>query len=317
MVEFGYVLSSEEHGPNQLVAAARRAEEVGFGYAMISDHFHPWIERQGNSPFVWAVIGAIARETKRMRVGTGVTCPTFRIHPAIVAQAAATCATLLPARFFLGLGSGEYLNEHVTGNPWPPVSERHSRLEEAMRIIRLLWSGGRHSFYGHYYRVENARLFTLPPAVPPIYMSAHGKKALSLAGKIADGVIGVLATDDSLAVFDHAGGWGKPKIAEVKVCYSEDEKVARRTALEWWPTIGMGGQLSQDLALPSHYGAVAKLVTEDTIAERIACGPDPARHLEAIQRYVDAGYDHVTIHQVGPDQEGFFAFYADHLLPAL
>ncbi|HWC11996.1 MAG TPA: TIGR03557 family F420-dependent LLM class oxidoreductase [Acidimicrobiales bacterium] len=317
MVTMGYVLSCEEHRPNDLVDLARRAEDVGFAYALISDHFHPWIGRQGNSAFVWSVIGAIARETTRIRVGTGVTCPTMRMHPAIVAHAAATAATMLEGRFFLGVGSGENLNEHVLGDRWPSVQQRHAMLEEAVTIIRLLWQGGQHNWYGRHYTVENARIFTLPDEPPPVYMSAHGDKATALAGRIADGLIGVIAREESLRLFEDSGGAGKPRLGQVKVCYAADEERARRTAHEWWPTIGMSGQLSQDLSMPSHYESVAKLVTEDGVARRVACGPDPEVHLAMIRQYADIGYDHVNVHQIGPDQEGFFRFYEREVLPRL
>ncbi|HEX2031372.1 MAG TPA: TIGR03557 family F420-dependent LLM class oxidoreductase [Actinomycetota bacterium] len=313
----GYMLSCEEHGPNELVRYARRAEEVGFAYGLISDHYHPWIGRQGNSPFVWGVIGGIARETSRIRIGTGVTCPTIRIHPAIIAQAAATAAVMLDGRFFLGVGSGEYLNEHVLGDAWPSVRRRHEMLEEAIEIIRRLWEGGLQTFHGRFYTVENARLFTLPDRPPPIYMSAHAERALRLAGRAADGLIGVVATTESVGHFEEAGGRGKPKLGQIKVCYAEDEASARRTAVEWWPNIALGGQLGQDLALPSHYEAATRWVTEAVIVKRVPCGPDPERHLALIRQYLDAGYDHVTVHQIGPDQEGFFRFYADRILPSL
>src|SRR5215207_5530625 len=162
MTEFGYALSSEEHGPNELVELAGRAEEAGFEFAMVSDHFHPWTDAQGQSPFVWSVIGGIAGATERIRLGTGVTCPTIRIHPAIIAHAAATSAAMMPGRFFLGLGTGENLNEHVVGEGWPAPDERLAMLEESIEVMRLLWSGGEHTHRGDFYDVEQARLYTLP-----------------------------------------------------------------------------------------------------------------------------------------------------------
>jgi coenzyme F420-dependent glucose-6-phosphate dehydrogenase len=317
MTTFGYVLSCEEHPPRKLIEFAAEAERAGFSYALISDHFHPWISRQGNSPFVWAVLEALAQETSSIRIGTGVTCPTIRMHPAIVAHAAATCAVLLEGRFFLGVGSGENLNEHILGDPWPSVAKRHGMLEEAVALIRLLWTGRQRSFYGEHYTVENARLFTRPDVPPPIYMSAHGDKASTLAGRIADGLIGVVASEHALRVFDEAGGFGKPKLAQIKVCYDEDEAIARRTAAEWWPTIALRGQLSQDLPTPKHYESATKTVTEEHVAKAIVCGPDLDRHLDLIKRYVHAGYDHVTIHQVGPHQRKFLRFFESELRPRL
>ncbi len=190
-------------------------------------------------------------------------------------------------------------------------------LEESIEVIRRLWRGGLQTFHGRFYTVENARLFTLPERPPPIYMSAHAEKALRLAGRVADGLIGVVATKESVAHFDRAGGDGKPKIGQIKVCFAEDEAAARRTAVEWWPNIALSGQLGQDLALPSHYEAATKWVTEEAVAKRVPCGPDPERHLTLIRQYADAGYDRVTVHQIGPVQEAFFRFYSEEILPKL
>src|SRR5438552_4151297 len=189
MPEFGYSLSSEEFGPNDLVRFASRAERVGFSFALISDHYHPWTRKQGQSPFVWSVIGAIAATTRKLRLGTGVTCPTIRIHPAIIAQAAATAAAMMPGRFFLGVGAGENLNEHVVGERWPSAAERKEMLEEAVAIIRLLWEGGNKSHRGDYFTVQNACVFTLPQKLPPIYVAAGGEKMAELAARIGDGLI--------------------------------------------------------------------------------------------------------------------------------
>src|SRR5438552_901542 len=189
MVELGYALSSEEHTPNNLVRYAQRAEEVGFAFALISDHYHPWIDQQGHSPFVWSVIGGIAQATQRLRLGTGVTCPTIRTHPAIIAQAAATAAAMMPGRFFLGVGTGENLNEHILGNRWPPHDQRLAMLEEAIEVMRLLWQGGEQTYRGHFYTVENARLFTLPDEPLPVMIAASGTRAAQAAGRIGDGLI--------------------------------------------------------------------------------------------------------------------------------
>src|SRR5919197_3640295 len=186
MAQLGYALASEDWGPSDLVDLARRAEEAGFEYALISDHIHPWTDKQGSSPFVWSVIGAIARATERLRLGTGVTCPTIRIHPVIVAQAAATSQVMMEGRFFLGLGTGEELNEHVTGARWPGPQERLDMLEEAIELLRLLWEGGYQSHYGKHYSVEQARIFTLPDEPPPIAVAAAQSSAAELAGRLGD-----------------------------------------------------------------------------------------------------------------------------------
>jgi coenzyme F420-dependent glucose-6-phosphate dehydrogenase len=317
MIDIGYKLSSEEHGPRDLVRLAQRAEDSGFEFAVISDHYHPWVDRQGESPFVWTVIGAIAEATDRIRIGTAVTCPTIRIHPAIVAQAAATSAALLPGRFFLGLGSGENLNEHILGDPWPPADVRLDMLEEAIDVIRLLWEGGVQSHRGGHYVVENARLYSLPEEEPPLLIAAGGDRAAELAGRAGDGLIGVSPDPEILRSFDRSGGRGKPRYAEISLCWAEDEAEARRTATRWWPNVAMPGQLSQDVGTPALFEAIAELVGEDDVAEKVACGPDPEPVLETIRTYTDAGYDHVALHQIGPDQDGFFRFFEEELRPKL
>jgi coenzyme F420-dependent glucose-6-phosphate dehydrogenase len=315
MAEIGYALSSEEHAPNELVRHAAIAEEAGFTFALISDHFHPWIDKQGHSPFVWSVIGGISHATKRLRLGTGVTCPMIRIHPAIIAQAAATSAAMMPGRFFLGVGTGENLNEHILGDKWPPSDIRREMLEEAVDVIRLLWEGGSQSHYGDYYVVENARLYTLPEEPPPILVAASGPRAAELAGRIGDGFIGTSPEKEVLQVFEESGGAGKSRYGQLTVCWAKDEAEARRTAFEYWPTAAVRGELSQELPLPAHFEQASRSVTEDQVAEAIVCGPDPERHVAKIRDYVDAGYDHVYVHQVGPDQEGAIDFYRREVLP--
>ena len=317
MIELGYALSSEEHPPNDLVRYARLAEETGFSFAFISDHYHPWIDRQGQSPFVWSVLGAIAHATRRLRVGTGVTCPTIRMHPAIIAQAAATTAAMMPGRFFLGVGSGENLNEHITGCHWPPPDVRLEMLEEAVEVIRLLWQGGTRDHRGRYYTVENARLYTLPPEPPPIVVAAAGPRAAETAGRIGDGLVSTSPEREILQQFEKAGGGGKPRYGQVAVCWARDEAAARRTAHEWWPNAGLKGPLTVELALPAHFEAAASLVREEDVAKKIVCGPDPERHVEQIRKFADAGYEYVYVHQIGPDQEGFFDFYRREIMPRL
>ena len=316
MTEFGYKLCSEEQGPRELVRLAARVEEAGFSFGVISDHFHPWVDAQGESPFVWSVIGGIAESTERLRLGTGVTCPTIRTHPAIIAHAAATAAALMPGRFFLGVGSGENLNEHILADRWPPVDMRLDMLEEAIEVIRLLWQGGLQTHYGEHYVVENARLYTLPDELPPIVVAASGEKAGQLAGRAGDGLMTTSPNEEVIAAFEGAGGSG-PRYAEATVCWAEDEADAVRTAHRQWPNAGLKGQLLAELALPSHFEQAAQNVSEDDIAEAIVCGPDPERHVAKIREYIDAGIDHVFIHQVGDDQEGFIRFYEREVLPEL
>jgi coenzyme F420-dependent glucose-6-phosphate dehydrogenase len=315
VVELGYAISSEEHAPNDLVRYARRAEEVGFSFALISDHYHPWIDRQGHSPFVWSVIGAIAHATERLRLGTGVTCPTVRIHPAIIAQAAATAGAMMPGRFFLGVGSGENLNEHILGEVWPSTPTRLEMLAEAIEIIRQLWQGGTQSFEGTYFTVDRARVYTLTDEPPPILVAASGVQSAGLAGRLGEGLITTSPERKVLQAFEEAGGRAKPRYGQVSVCWAHDESQARRTAHEWWPTAALKGELTQELPLPRHFEQAASLVREDDVAQAVVCGPDPERHVDAIKQFAEAGFDHVYIHQVGPDQEGFFRFYEREVLP--
>jgi G6PDH family F420-dependent oxidoreductase len=211
MIEIGITLSSEERSPNALVEDAVAAEDAGFGFAMISDHFHPWIGRQGESPFVWSVLGAVFQATERLVVGTGVTCPIGRMHPAVVAQAAATTAELAPGRFVLGVGSGEALNEHITGDRWPSPPERRRRLEDAIKAIRALWSGDLLSFHGEGFDVIEARLYTRPAQPPPLLVAASGEESATLAGVLGDGMIGTSPEPAIIEAFDRAGGVGKPR----------------------------------------------------------------------------------------------------------
>jgi G6PDH family F420-dependent oxidoreductase len=313
MAAFGYTLSSEEHGPRALVEHAVAAERAGFDFAVISDHFHPWIDRQGQSPFAWGVLGAISEATEELALATGVTCPTTRIHPAIVAQAAATAALQLPGRFSLGVGSGENLNEHVLGDAWPEHSMRAAMLEEAVALIRRLWTGELVDHDGDFYRVSRARLYTLPDEPPPILIAAGGEESAKLAGRIGDGLISTAPDKKVLKAYGKNG----PKLGQVTVSWAKDERAARRTALEWWPTAAIPGDNSTELPLPSSFEALAELVTEDAIAEQVACGPDPQLYVDRIQPYLDAGFDHVYLHQVGPDQEGFLRFAEAELLPRL
>ena len=317
MTTLGYKLSSEEFGPRELVRFARLAEESGFQFALISDHFHPWTDAQGQSPFVWSVIGGVAEATSRLVVGTGVTCPTIRTHPAIIAQAAATAAVMLPGRFFLGVGTGENLNEHIAGGRWPAVDVRQAMLEEAVAVIRQLWRGGYQDHHGRFFTVENARIYTRPDTPPPIMVAASGKRSAEVAGRIGDGLVATEPSRELVERFGSAGGQGKPRYAEISVCWAKDEAGARRTAHRQWPIAAMLGPLVTELPVPAHFEAAAKMVTEEAVAETVVCGPDVDRHLAGIQDYIDAGFDHVCVHQIGPDQEGALRFYAREVLPRL
>ena len=316
MVEVGYALSSEDHGPRDLVRFSVAAEEAGFTRAWISDHYHPWTRAQGNSPFVWSVLGGIAAATN-LRVGTAVTCPTIRIHPAIIAQAAATTAMMFEGRFFLGIGSGENLNEHILGDRWPPAGVRIEMMIEAVEVIRLLWQGGEQTHYGRHYTVENAELFSLPDRPPPIYVSAFGPKAMAAAAEIGDGYIGTTPDADLLRQFTEQAGADKPKLAGGKCCWHRDEATARQMVLERWPNMGVPGELAQELPTTAHFEQAAAVVTEEMVADSIPTGPDPEQYVAAIEEYAEAGYDEVYLHNIGEDQEGFLSFFRDEVAPRL
>jgi len=317
MTRFGYALSSEEHGSADLVRNAAKAEEAGFEFALISDHYHPWVDAQGHSPFVWTVLGGIARETERLEVGTGVTCPMIRIHPAVIAQAAATTADLFDGRFFLGVGTGENLNEHILGDHWPPYEERREMLVESIEIMRGLWQGRLFSHRGEHYVVENARIYTLPRERPRIMIAASGRESAEEAGEHGDGLIVVAPDAQVIEAFLAAGGEGKPIYGQVTVCWATTEDEGKRTMHEIWPNAGVPGQLSQELPLPMHFEQASSVVTPEMLAESTPVGPDVERHVAIIREMVEAGVDNVYIHQVGPDQDGFFRFWRNELQPAL
>lgn len=314
MVHIGYALSSEEHTPLDLVRNAQRAEAAGFTFSLISDHYHPWVDAQGHSPFVWSVIGSIATSTSNLSLGTGVTCPTVRTHPAIIAQAAATSAAMMPGRFFLGVGSGEALNEHITGDRWPETEIRLEMLEEAIEVMRLLWQGGNQSHHGKYYTVENARLYTLPDEPVQVMIGASGPKAAELAGRLGDGLISTSPDKEIVQTFQGAGGKG-PIYGQMTVCWAKSNEEAVRTAHEIWPNSAIPGELGQELPTPAHFEQAAQMVKPEDIAKQVTHGPDAQPYLDEIDEYIAAGFDHVYLHQIGPDQEGFIRFCEAEILP--
>jgi G6PDH family F420-dependent oxidoreductase len=314
MASIGYFLSCEQHGPKELIDQARRAEEAGFERLWISDHFHPWNDEQGQSPFVWGVIGALSEATS-LPVTTAVTCPTFRIHPAIIAQAAATAAVQLDGRFVLGVGSGEALNEHILADPWPSIGVRLAMLEEAIEIIRKLHEGDEISHHGIYYEVQEAKIYTRPQEPVPIYVSGFGPRAVTLAGRVGDGLCTTIPDADLLEVFRDAGGEGKPTQAGTKVCWDRDEQRALATAHRIWGNEALPGQLGQILPRPRDFMAAQSLVPLDAIDEMMTCGDDVEEHIFQVQQYVAAGFDEVYVQQIGPDLGGFFDAWSKDVLP--
>jgi len=316
MTEIGYTLSSEEHSPTDLVEHAQRAAAAGFDFCSISDHFHPWVSEQGESPFVWSTLGGVAAATDDIDVGVGVSAPIQRLHPALYAQAAATVATMFEDRqFYAGVGTGENLNEHVLGDRWPEHSVRVEMLEEAIEVIRALWTGQEVSHYGDHYTVENARLFTVPETPPPICVSAYGERAARAAADFGDGFWSVGPQETVETWADH-GGSG-PRFCQLQACVAETEAEAVATAYEKWPNSALPGELSTELATPALFEQATEMVTEDDIAEgSIITDPDPQAHIDAIQTAVDAGYDHVYTMQIGDDQGAMLELYEEDALPS-
>jgi G6PDH family F420-dependent oxidoreductase len=320
MAKLGYAASSEEHRPNDLVEHLVQAEDTGFTFALISDHFHPWVSAQGHSPFVWAVLGGAANATRKLQIGTGVTCPIMRIHPAILAQASATVAAMMEGRFFFGVGTGENLNEHILGDRWVPHDIRAEMFEEAIEIIRELWKGEVTSHWGDYYTVEDARLYTLPNQLPPIMVAAAGEQSAEMAGRIGDGLISTAPEAKIVKAFCKAGGDDKPRYAQMTVCWAPTHEKAIETAYKVWPNSGLQGDLNTELRTVAHFEQATAMVSKEDIAEKIVCGPDPEPYIKELEKYLDAGYDHLYIHQVGSDQAGFFKFFERELrdqLPAM
>lgn len=317
MPEYGYFLSTEEFTPAELVEQARMAEQAGFRALWISDHYHPWNDAQGQSPFVWSVIGALS-EAVSLPVETAVTCPTVRMHPAVVAQAAATSSVMLDGRFRLGLGSGEALNEHILGDRWPAADVRLEMLEEAVLVIRQLLEGKQVSHYGKHYTVENARLYTVPDEPVPIDISGFGPAAISLAARIGDGFVTMMPDGSMVEQYREGGGGRKPVAGGVKVCYGPDREECVRTVHRLWPNEQLPGELAQILPTPAHFEQASQLVTEDMVSSQVTCGDDPDQHVATLSAYADAGFDTVYVGQIGSDhQREFFDFYRTKVLPRL
>ncbi|MFJ9538409.1 TIGR03557 family F420-dependent LLM class oxidoreductase [Streptomyces sp. NPDC101225] len=316
MPEYGCFLSCEEFAPADLVEQARMAEQAGFRSLWISDHYHPWNDAQGQSPFVWSVLGALS-EAVSLPVQTAVTCPTVRIHPAVVAQAAATTAVMTNGRFRLGVGTGEALNEHILGHAWPPATVRMEMLEESILIMRRLFTGEEVTHQGTHYTVRNARLYTVPDEPVPIDISGFGPAATKLAARVGDGYITMTPEEPMVEQFRKGGGGGKPVSGGTKVCYGTDRDEAVRTVRERWSNQFLPGETSQILPSPRHFEQLGPLVTEAAVRENTVCGDDVEEHVAALRAFADAGFDRVYVNQIGPDQRGFFDFYRTKVLPQL
>ncbi|MFB0615852.1 LLM class F420-dependent oxidoreductase [Streptomyces sp. AGS-58] len=316
MPEYGYFLACEEHDPAALVEQARMAEQAGFQALWISDHYHPWNDAQGQSPFVWSVIGALSQAVS-LPIETAVTCPTVRMHPAVVAQAAATSAVMTGGRFRLGVGTGEALNEHILGDAWPPLHVRLEMLEESIQVMRRLFTGEEVSHHGTHYTVENARLYTVPDEPVPIDISGFGPKATALAARVGDGYITMMPEEEMVTRYRKGGGGTGLVSGGTKVCHGTDRDSCVRTVHGLWYNELLPGEMGQVLPSPRHFEQLHELVTEEMVREKVVCGDDADQHAAALRAFSDAGFDRVYVNQIGPDQRGFFDFYRTKVLPRL
>ncbi|QVQ50029.1 TIGR03557 family F420-dependent LLM class oxidoreductase [Spiractinospora alimapuensis] len=311
-MKIGFKLMAEKFGPTELVRQAVRAEELGFDFVEISDHYHPWLYSHGHSPLAWTVLGAIANATERIRLGTGVTCPFLRYHPAIIAQAAATTALLSEGRHFLGVGAGERLNEHVVGAGFPSATERHRMLREAMEIIRRLWSGGMHSFDGEYLTLEDARVYDLPDVPPPVIVAISGEESAKVAAEYGDGVFATEPRSELPRLYERAGGYG-PRYNEVPLAINADRATALRDAREMFRFSAGGWKVMSELPNPVNFEAASQYVTVDDIAEMMSAGPDPQDHIAQVRTFADAGFDHLALVNAGGDVDEFLDYYQEEL----
>lgn len=317
MVDIGYTMMCEQRGPNQLVADIVHAEKAGFDFSVISDHFHPWVEAQGHSPYTWAVLGAAAQATSRIPLMTYVTTPTMRYHPALVAQKAATMSLLANGRFRLGLGAGERLNEHVIGIDYPAVDKRHEMLEEAVGIIRQLLSGGYVTYRGVYFDVESAKVFDLPAESLEIGLAVSGSESCRMAGELGDLMIATEPGPDLVAQFHAAGGAGKSVVGQLPVCWGPDEAACRKLALEQFGWSLGGWKLQSELPNTANFEAFTSVVSEEQVAQSVPCGPDLNRIAESVRKFADAGFTEVALVQIGPEQAAFCDLFERELGPKL
>jgi G6PDH family F420-dependent oxidoreductase len=317
-MQLGYTLMTEQSGPADLVSFAVGAEEVGFDFAVSSDHFFPWLDEMGHAPNAWVTLGAVAQATSRIDLMTYVTCPTFRYRPAVVAQQAATLQLLADGRFTLGLGSGENLNEHVVGEGWPPVAVREEMFREAVHVIRELLAGdGYTTFHGEFFDVDGGRIWDLPEGGVPIGIAVSGQASATLAGEQADVMIAVEPKAELGEMFDAAGGAGKPRVGQMPISYGPDRDAAVRRAHSLFRWFGLGWKVNADLPGTAGFDAASQFVREEDVAEGIPCGDDVEAVIEAAQAYADAGFTHLALVQIGGDQQRpFLEWSRTTLMPA-
>ena len=311
----GYFLSTEEYAPDELLEQAALAQDAGFEALWISDHFHPWNDEQGQSAFVWSIIGALSRVC-RLPVTTAVTCPTMRLSPVVTAQAAATSAVMHEGRFRLGVGTGEALNEHIHGDPWPNAGVRREMLTEAVDLMRQLWTGEVIDHRGTHYTCDNARIYTLPERAPEVWVSGFGPAATRLAGEIGDGYVTTSPDTELLDLFRETSG-GKPAMGGLKAAWAATEEEGVEHAHRLWATSGLPGELAQILPTPKHFEQAAELVTPEMTRSSLVCGPDIDRHTAALVEYVDAGFEEVYVANIGPHYREMISRFGSEVLPAV
>jgi G6PDH family F420-dependent oxidoreductase len=316
-MKFGYTMMCEQRGPKDLVADVVFAEQAGFDFAVISDHYSPWLAEQGHSPYAWSVLGAAAVSTDRIELMTYVTCPIVRYHPAIVAQKAATVALLADGRFRLGLGAGERLNEQVVGAPWPAVDTRHEMLSEAVDIIRALWGGGFVTVRGRHFAVDSAKLYDLPEQPIPLGIAVSGQQSCTLAGERADLAIAVEPDSELIELFAGSGGTGKPVVGQAPCCYGNDAEAALSLAHQRFRWFGGGWKVNAELPGPAAFDAASKFVRESDLADQIPHGPAVGAYVDLARQWAEAGFTELAFVQIGSDQAAFCEWFAATLRPAL
>jgi G6PDH family F420-dependent oxidoreductase len=319
VTDFGYTMMCEQSRADQLVADVCAAEQAGFDFSVISDHYQPWLKSQGHSPYAWSVLGAAAQATERIPLMTYVTCPILRYHPAVVAQKAATVQILSHNRFRLGLGAGENLNEHVVGKRWPAVGVRHEMLSEAIDVIAALFDGdGAVNHRGKHFDVETARLWDLPDERVPIGVAVSGPASCKLAGAKADLMIAVEPKAELGEMFEAAGGAGRPRVGQIALAYDEDREAAVNRAHEQFRWFGLGWKVNADLPNPDGFEGATQFVTPEQVSEQLGCGPDVEEHVKKIKPFIEAGFTEIALVQIGAEQQASFIAWAEReLLPAL
>jgi G6PDH family F420-dependent oxidoreductase len=299
MTRFGYTLMTEQSGPKELVGYAAAAERIGFDFEVSSDHYFPWIDEQGHAPYAWSLLGAVSQVTSRVDLMTYVTCPTVRYHPAVVAQKAATLGVLSDGRFTLGLGSGENLNEHVVGERWPAVGERHDMLEEAIEIIRALLDGERLTYDGVHFRTDSARLWDLPEGGVDLAVAVSGAQSISRFAPLADHLVATEPKAEIISQWDEAHGAPSRKIGQIPISWDPDADVATQRAHEQFRWFAGGWHVNADLPTTEAFDAASQFTRPDDVAETIPCGPDLDAIVESVSAYWEAGFTDIALVQVG------------------